>query len=66
MKNPISMIGIDMHSNGAVWVSVGRRASTDSQFKNYCLLSSDSKGHKQRFLQRAQRAQAALLARGER
>ena len=74
MKNPIAVIGIDTHE-GAVWVAVGRKIHSGPTgvttayctFKNYVLLRSDSNvdiGRRQRFIQRSNRAQVALLERG--
>ena len=67
MKNPIDVIGIDTHRDGAVWVSVGRRtylvaSMTDCAFKNYPCFGDTDRLY--RFMRRAQRAQAALLERG--
>jgi hypothetical protein len=66
MKNPIAVIGVDTHADGAVWVAVGRKIHSGSTeycaFKNYPCFKAD---RLKRFMERAQRAQAALLARGE-
>jgi len=64
MKNQIAVIGIDTHADGAVWVAIGRKMRSGSTeycaFNNYHCFKAD---RLKRFMERAQRAQAALLER---
>ena len=71
MKNPIAVIGIDTHRDGAVWVSVGRKIHSGPTgviavycaFKNYpCFGDTD---RRYRFMLRAQWAQAELMGMGD-
>ena len=67
MKNQIAVIGIDTHSDGAVWVAVGRKMHSGRTeycaFKNYpCFGDAD---RLYRFMRRAQWAQAQLMGMGD-
>ena len=71
MINPVLTINVDVHDDGAVWVAFGRRNQASikgaRKFKNYHLFSENAdNGRLRRFMERGQRAQAALLERGER
>jgi hypothetical protein len=69
MKNQIGVITVDTHRDGAVWVAVGRSEFSGTKeyhnFKNYPCFVADV-GRRQRFMERAQRAQVALFERSER
>ena len=71
MINPVLTINVDVSDDGAVWVAFGRRNPTgrpgERQFKNYHLFPENAdNGRLRRFMERGQRAQAALLERGDR
>ena len=71
MINPVLTINVDVHDDGAVWVAFGRRNPVSIKgarnFRNYHVFSENAdNGRLRRFMERGQRAQAALLERGER
>jgi len=67
MKNPIAVIGIDTHRDGAVWVAVGRSEFSGIKeyhnFKNYPCFGDTNRQY--RFMRRAQWAQAQLMGMGD-